>query len=448
MENSELVKLWEKAKELIEGEMSEISYNTWIAPMDVVSLENGIFVLRVPNDFHKAFAEQYCPLIKNTLISITSTEFDVRIVISGQEPSSYVKIEEDPPEINANGSYRISKLNPQYVFNTFVVGSGNRFAHAACVAVAEKQGGRNFNPLFLYGGSGLGKTHLMHAIGNFILANSPDKKVVYVQSENFVNEFIYTIRENKYDDFRNKYRSADILLIDDIQFIEGKDQMQIEFFHTFNALYESGKHIIMTCDKPPQSLSKLEERLRTRCACGLTVDIQPPDYETRLVILKKRAQINNSNVPEDVLDYIATNIATNIRELEGAFNTVLCYSMLAGGITLDIAKESLKDMISPVQSRKISSDFIMDIVSNYYNISVDDLKSKRRSNEVAIPRQVAMYLCRSMIDMTFPQIGTEFGNRDHTTVMHACSKINSELSSNNESTVKDINELRSRIKGQ
>lgn len=448
MEQSELNQLWNKTRVLLDGEMSEISYNTWIVPMEPVSCENGVIVLTVPNDFHKSFADQYIPLIRNTLKSITNLDYEIRIILTGQDPIPMMKpIIPDQEELNSNGSFRTSRLNKQYTFDTFVVGSGNRFAHAACVAVAEKQGGRNFNPLFLYGGSGLGKTHLMHAIGNFVQAKYADKKVLYVQCEQFVNEFIYTIKENKYDDFRNKYRNTDMLLIDDIQFIEGKEQMQIEFFHTFNTLYESGKHIVMTCDKPPQSLAKLEERLRTRFGCGLTVDIQPPDYETRIVILKKRAQMNNSNVPEEVLDYIATNIASNIRELEGAFNTVLCYSLLAGGITLDIAKEALKDIISPVNNRKISSDFIMDIVSNYYTVTVDDLKSKRRSAEVTVPRQVAMYLCRNMLDMTFPQIGQDFGSRDHTTVMHACSKISEELSESRADTIKDISELKKRIKG-
>ncbi|MHB8963245.1 MAG: chromosomal replication initiator protein DnaA [Saccharofermentanales bacterium] len=447
MERSQVEQLWNKTKGLLEGEMSEISYNTWIVPVEAVSCDDHILTLAVPNDFHKSFAEQYIPLIMNTIKTSYGVEFDIRMILRGQEPAVTL------PGFSANEgnsgeavSFRAGKINPQYTFDTFVVGSGNRFAHAACVAVAEKQGGRNFNPLFLYGGSGLGKTHLMHSIGNYVKARFPDKKILYVQSEQFVNEFILTIKENKYDDFRNKYRNADMLLIDDIQFIEGMNQMQIEFFHTFNTLYESGKHIVMTCDKPPQSLAKLEERLRTRFACGLTVDIQPPDYETRIAILKKRAQLSNAEVPEEVLDYISTNIATNIRELEGAFNTVLCYSLLAGGITLEIAQDALKDMISPVTARKLNSDFIMDIVANYYNITPVDLKSKRRSNEVAIPRQIAMYLCRNLIDMTFPQIGNDFGNRDHSTVMHACSKITDEVASVPE-TRRDIDELKKRIKG-
>ncbi|MDD4327968.1 MAG: chromosomal replication initiator protein DnaA [Eubacteriales bacterium] len=448
MERAQVEQLWESTKKVLAGEMSEISFNTWISPIEAISYEEETLNLRVPNDFHKSFAEQYIPLIRNSIKTSYGTEMIIQMFISGSEPSVTsspltLKTSDIPED---NGSYRTGRINPQYSFDTFVVGSGNRFAHAACVAVAEKQGGRNFNPLFLYGGSGLGKTHLMHAIGNSIRKRHPDKSVLYVQSEQFVNEFIMTIKENKYDDFRGKYRSTDILLIDDIQFIEGKNEMQIEFFHTFNSLYESGKHIVMTCDKPPQSLAKLEERLRTRFSCGLTVDIQPPDYETRIAILKKRAQLSNSEVPEEVFEYIASNIATNIRELEGAFNTVLCYSLLAGGITTESAKEALKDMISPVAARKVTCEFIIDIVSNFYNITPSDLKSKRRSNEVAVPRHIAMYLCRNILDMTFPQIGSEFGNRDHSTVMHACSKISDEINAYTE-TRKDIDELIKRIKG-
>lgn len=448
MERSDIKVVWQRAVNLLEGEISEISLNTWILPMEPVSAENGIFLLSVPNDFHKTFVDQYIPLIRNTLKVTSSIDYDVRILVGVQEPlpcqpaSSQVSSLSSDGEVTAhNGN---SRLNSQYTFDSFVVGSGNRFAHAACVAVAEKQGGRNFNPLFLYGGSGLGKTHLMHAIGNYVMTLYPAKKILYVQCEQFVNEFISTIKENKYDDFRSKYRNTDMLLIDDIQFIEGKEQMQIEFFHTFNTLYESGKNIVMTCDKPPQSLASLEERLRTRFSCGLTVDIQPPDYETRVAILKRRAQINHASVPEDVFDFIATNVASNIRELEGAFNTVLCYSLLAGSITIEVAREALKDIIQPVAGKKVSSTVIMDVVSRFYHVTVDDLKSNRRSKEVTNPRQIAMYLCRNLLNMTLPQIGLEFGNRDHTTVMHSCSKVTEEINTMGRLS-KDIEEIKKRI---
>jgi len=336
-------------------------------------------------------------------------------------------------------------MNPQYTFEAFVVGSGNRFAHAACVAVAEKLGGRNYNPLFLYGGSGLGKTHLMHAIGNYVTVKHPEKKVIYVQCEQFVNEFISAIKEISYDDFREKYRSADLLLIDDIQFIEGKEQMQIEFFHTFNALHESGKHIVMTCDKPPQSLASLEERLRTRFSSGLIVDIQPPDYETRVAILKRRAQQNNVNVPEDVFDYISANIATNIRELDGAFNTVLAYSLLAGSIDLEVATAALKDIIQPRPSKQLTAQMIMEIVARYYNVTVNEILSNRRSKDVTVPRQIAMYMCRFVLNMTFPKIGDVFGGKDHTTVIHACNKVSADLNAVTSSFSHDVEEIRKRL---
>lgn len=441
--------LWDKAISLLDGEVSEISLNTWIKPLEPIGVEQGVFVLSVPNDFHKTFVDQYTSLIRNALKAAGSADYEVRFQVGPAEPLSHMveKKPQSPTTSNeAFGQASLSRLNPQYTFETFVVGSGNRFAHAACVAVAEKQGGRNFNPLFLYGGSGLGKTHLMHAISNFICENYPDKKILYVQCEQFVNEFIYTIKENKYDDFRSKYRNTDMLLIDDIQFIEGKEQMQIEFFHTFNALYETGKNIVLTCDKPPQSLASLEERLRTRFSSGLIVDIQPPDYETRLAILRRHAQQNNVSVPDDVYEYIASNVASNIRELEGAFKTVLYYSMLAGPITQDVAREALKDIIQPSATRKLSASLIMDIVGNAYNVTVDDLKSNRRSKEVALPRQIAMFLCRSLLNMTLPQIGTEFGNRDHTTVMYACSKISEDLAVKPD-LMRQIDDLKKRITG-
>jgi len=447
MERPNVQLLWQRAVDLLEGEMSEISLNTWIKPMQPLSVEQGVFMLSVPNEFHRTFVEQYISLIRNTLKASTSIDYDVRIVVGIPESQSNPatnNLDNIGEGRDAYAQISNSRLNTQYTFESFVVGSGNRFAHAACVAVAEKQGGRNFNPLFLYGGSGLGKTHLMHAIGNYVMAKYPSKNILYVQCEQFVNEFIYAIKENKYDDFRNKYRNTDMLLIDDIQFIENKEQMQIEFFHTFNTLYESGKNIVMTCDKPPQSLASLEERLRTRFSCGLTVDIQPPDYETRVAILKRRAQINHASLPDEVFDYIATNIASNIRELEGAFNTVLCYSMLAGTITSDVAREALKDIIQPVAGKKVSSTIIMDIVARFYHVTVDDLKSNRRSKEVTNPRQIAMFLCRTLLNMTLPQIGLEFGNRDHTTVMHSCNKVSEEILSQGNLS-KEIEEIKKRI---
>jgi chromosomal replication initiator protein len=454
MQDNEMKAIWKKVTDLLAGEISEVSLKTWILPMQPVFADDKVFILSVPDTFSYSYVIQWQNLITHSFTSVCSRTYDVQIAVSGSQEimealrrcsapnaAKAAAAAMSPDEIRRSAS----QMNPQYTFEAFVVGSGNRFAHAACVAVAEKLGGRNYNPLFLYGGSGLGKTHLMHAIGNFVTRKHPEKKVVYVQCEQFVNEFISAIKEISYDDFREKYRSADLLLIDDIQFIEGKEQMQIEFFHTFNALHESGKHIVMTCDKPPQSLASLEERLRTRFSSGLIVDIQPPDYETRVAILKRRAQQNNVNVPEDVFDYISANIATNIRELDGAFNTVLAYSLLAGSIDLEVASAALKDIIQPRPSRQITAPMMMEVVARYYNVTVNEILSNRRSMDITLPRQVAMYLCRFVLNMTFPKIGEEFGGKDHTTVMHACNKVSADLNSVTSSLSRDIEEIKKRL---
>lgn len=458
MQETQVQSVWSKVRNVLSKEISEVSLKTWIDPMIPVYGDEKIFILSVPDAFSYSYVIQYKPLIMHSFSQVLSREIDVEIRVSGsQELLDAMRRIPGTGDARASGStadgfsepsaVQYSQLNPQYSFDAFVVGSGNRFAHAACVAVAEKLGGRNYNPLFLYGGSGLGKTHLMHAIGNYVTQRRKDKKVIYVQCEQFVNEFISAIKETSYDEFRDKYRSADLLLIDDIQFIEGKEQMQIEFFHTFNALHESGKHIVMTCDKPPQSLASLEERLRTRFSSGLIVDIQPPDYETRYAILQKRAQQNAVQVPEDVMDYIAANIATNIRELDGAFNTVLAYSLLSGSMDLDVAVAALKDIILPRPEKMITFQLIMEVVSRYYNISVSDILSNRRSKDIIVPRQVAMYLCRYVINMTFPKIGEVFGGKDHTTVIHACNKVSSDISSASSDLVSDVEEIKKRLAG-
>jgi len=459
MQDYEMNGIWRKVTDLLAGEISEVSLKTWIMPMKPVYADDKIFVLSVPDSFSYTYVIQWQNLISNTFSIVCARNYEVQMAVSGsQEILEALRKHAAPVSINAPSVSSMSsssfpeeaprtaaQMNPQYTFEAFVVGSGNRFAHAACVAVAEKLGGRNYNPLFLYGGSGLGKTHLMHAIGNYVTVKHPEKKVIYVQCEQFVNEFISAIKEISYDDFREKYRSADLLLIDDIQFIEGKEQMQIEFFHTFNALHEAGKHIVLTCDKPPQSLGSLEERLRTRFSAGLIVDIQPPDYETRVAILKRRAEQNNVNVPEDVFDYISANIATNIRELDGAFNTVLAYSLLAGSIDLEVAVAALKDIIQPRPSRQLTAQMIMDIVARYYNVTVNEILSNRRSKDITVPRQIAMYLCRFVLNMTFPKIGDVFGGKDHTTVIHACNKVSADLNAVTSSFSHDIEELKKRL---
>ena len=458
MQDTQVQSVWSKVRNVLSKEISEVSLKTWIDPMIPVYGDDKVFILSVPDAFSYSYVMQYKTLISHSFSQVLSRVIDVEIRVSGSQ-ELLDAMRRVPTGVSPQGSsissatfpdssgVQYSQLNPQYSFDAFVVGSGNRFAHAACVAVAEKLGGRNYNPLFLYGGSGLGKTHLMHSIGNYVTSRRKEKKVIYVQCEQFVNEFISAIKETSYDEFRDKYRSADLLLIDDIQFIEGKEQMQIEFFHTFNALHESGKHIVMTCDKPPQSLASLEERLRTRFSSGLIVDIQPPDYETRYAILQKRAQQNAVQVPEEVMDYIASNIATNIRELDGAFNTVLAYSLLAGSLDLDVAVAALKDIILPRPEKMITFQLIMEVVSRYYNISVSEILSNRRSKDIIVPRQVAMYLCRYVINMTFPKIGEVFGGKDHTTVIHACNKVSSELSSSHSELVSDIEEIKKRLAG-
>lgn len=457
MQEAEMQALWHKVKRVLSDEMTEVSLKTWIEPMVPVFADNNHFVLSVPDAFSLSYVTQWNALISNAFSVVVKHPIDIKICVSGsQELLDFIRTLHPSDTVHSfdvsttttkkkNQGPVFSLLNPQYSFDAFVVGSGNRFAHAACVAVAEKLGGRNYNPLFLYGGSGLGKTHLMHAIGNYVSQRRKDKKVIYVQCEQFVNEFISAIKETSYDAFRDKYRSADLLLIDDIQFIEGKEQMQIEFFHTFNALHESGKHIVMTCDKPPQSLASLEERLRTRFSSGLIVDIQPPDYETRYAILQKRAQQNNMTVSEDVMDYIASNIATNIRELDGAFNTVLAYSLLAGTLDLDVAIAALKDIILPKPAKTVTPQLIMEVTARYYNINVSDILSNRRSKDVIIPRQISMYLCRYILNMTFPKIGDAFGGKDHTTVIHACNKVNAEISIENSELAHPVEEIKKRL---
>ena len=331
-------------------------------------------------------------------------------------------------------------------FDSFIVGSSNRFAHAACEAVAKKGGDRNYNPLFIYGGSGLGKTHLIMAIANYVLTHQPRRRTIYVQCEQIVNEFVSASRNNRYEAFRNKYRSCDLLLIDDIQLLTGKDRTKEEFFNTFNALFVNDRNIVMTCDKPPQSLTAIEERLVTRLSSGLICDIQAPDYEMRLAILMKQAEQAEQYLPDDVCDYIATNVTSSIRELEGAFKTVSAYGMLAGEISLPIAREALKDLISPVANRKVTSQIIADVVARFYDVRPEDLSSGRRNKEIALPRQVAMYLSREVLGHPYEQIGKDFGNRHYSTVMYNCEKVTKEIEAEPAGQLaRDIEDIRKRI---
>lgn len=444
--------IWNKALELLQEEVSDISYETWIKPLKPSLVNENDFYLIAPNEFHVSYCERFIPLIVNTIKVITSKEYDVHFVLSEEEAKNEIGAIDFAGEslipvdvsINNGKTTPAGRLNPHFTFDNFIVGNGNRFAQAACVALAQNPNVNNFNPIFLYGGSGLGKTHLMHAIGNYVNKHFPEKRILYVQTEQFVNEFIYTIQVNNYDVFRNKYRNCDLLLIDDIQFIAGKETMQEEFFHTFNALHQSGSNIVMTCDKPPQSLLTLEERLRTRFSSGLIVDIQPPDFETRAAILRHKAEINRAVISEDIINYIAENVSSNIRELEGAYTTVMAYSLLARSLDLDIAKDALKDIIQPKTVKQVTPEMIVEIVSTYFNISKRDIMSNKRSKNVSEPRQLAMYLIRDVLNLPFAKIGEIFA-KDHSTVMHACSKVERQVKNKAPEVMDDLEKIKNRI---
>ncbi|MTK12738.1 MAG: chromosomal replication initiator protein DnaA [Clostridiaceae bacterium] len=446
--NAHLKETWEKTLNIIKGELTEVSFNTWIKSIIPLSIEKDVLKLSVPNDFTKGILDsRYKELIVNALKLITSKKYNVEFFILSEEAvdseEPKPKIINDKPAITVNDEMS-AMLNPKYTFDSFVIGNSNRFAHAASLAVAEAPA-KAYNPLFIYGGVGLGKTHLMHAIGHYILKNNSKSKVVYVSSEKFTNELINSIKDDKNEDFRNKYRNIDVLLIDDVQFIAGKERTQEEFFHTFNALHEANKQIILSSDRPPKEIPTLEDRLRSRFEWGLIADIQAPDFETRMAILKKKADVENLNIPNEVMVYIATKIKSNIRELEGALIRIVAFSSLTNKeISIDLATEALKDIISSKQSKQVTIDLIQDVVSNYFSLKIEDLKSSRRTRNVAFPRQIAMYLSRKLTDMSLPKIGEEFGGRDHTTVIHAYEKISTNLKSD-EGLQNVINDLTKKI---
>ncbi|CUO81284.1 chromosomal replication initiator protein DnaA [Clostridium sp. NSJ-49] len=448
---TELKGLWEKTLNIIKSEMSEVSFNTWIKSCEPISISSNTIKISVPNSFTQDILEKrYKDLVINSIEAACSKLYKIEFLIA----SEIQDIEEVPEKKKASNNKDTmsvtvndemsSTLNPKYTFASFVIGNSNRFAHAASLAVAESPA-QAYNPLFIYGGVGLGKTHLMHAIGHYILQNNPNAKVVYVSSEKFTNELINAIKDDKNEEFRNKYRNVDVLLIDDIQFIAGKERTQEEFFHTFNTLHEANKQIILSSDRPPKEIPTLEDRLRSRFEWGLIADIQAPDFETRMAILKKKADVEKLDVPNEVMVYIATKIKSNIRELEGALIRIVAYSSLTNrDITVDLASEALKDIISNKQNKNITIDIIQDVVAAYFNLRVEDLKSQRRTRNVAYPRQIAMYLSRKLTDMSLPKIGEEFGGRDHTTVIHAYEKISESLN-NDESLQHTINDITKKL---
>ena len=422
-----------KIKELLKPEVTKISYDTWIMPLDIRSIDGNHIVFTANSEFQKDFIEnKYKSLIFNTLRYITNKEWTFSVVDLSKEENNDTKEIISNTNNNPSPEVEINKstLNPKYTFETFVVGNNNRFAHAAALAVGNEPS-KSYNPLFLYGGVGLGKTHLMHAIGNRILENNPNTNVLYVTSEKFTNQLINAIKDNKNEFFRNKYRNIDVLLIDDIQFIAGKERVQEEFFHTFNSLYEDGKQIIISSDKPPRDIQFLEDRLKSRFEWGLLADISCPDYETRLAILRKKAGDENIIIDDFILSNIANKIDSNIRELEGVFNKIVARASLTHSpITIELSEKIINEF--KYESEKvISCDFIKETVAKYFSISKDDLSGNKRSNDIAFPRQIAMYLCREVANMSYPQIGIDFGGRDHSTVMHACKKIEKEVKEKN-----------------
>ena len=421
-----------KIKELLKPEVTKISYDTWILPLDIRSIEGNNIVFTANSEFQKDFIEnKYRSLIFNTLRYITNKDWTFSVIDLSQEDSSEDVISDDKTTSNSTEiKSNKSTLNTKYTFETFVVGDNNRLAYAAALAVGNEPA-KSYNPLFLYGGVGLGKTHLMNAIGNRIIENNNKANVLYVTSEKFTNQLVNAIKDNKNEIFRNKYRNIDVLLIDDIQFIAGKERIQEEFFHTFNTLYENGKQIIISSDKPPREIQFLEDRLKSRFEWGLLADISCPDYETRLAILRKKAQEENIIIEDYILSNIANKIDSNIRELEGVFNKVVAMASLTHSpITIELAEKTINEF-KYENEKVISCDFIKETVAKYFSIDKDDLSGNKRSNDIAFPRQIAMYLSRLIANKSNPQIGAEFGGRDHSTVMHACRKIEKETKEKN-----------------
>ncbi len=432
---SEIADRWEEIKEIIKKEydLTDISYNTWIKPLKFYKDENHTVTILIPSDQAHAVSyitNKYKNFFQVSISEMFNSEYQVSFILEKDIKN------EDSDEEKIN-TYNINKenanLNPRYNFDTFVVGSNNKLAHSAALAVAESPG-EAWNPLYLYGGPGLGKTHLMHSIGHFILEQNPDKKVLYVNSEEFTNEVIESIRSGnstKMTQLREKYRTVDVLLVDDIQFIIGKDSTQEEFFHTFNTLHNAGKQIILSSDKPPKEMETLDERFRSRFEWGLMADIQPPDYETRMAILKKNVELYDRNIDDEILNYIATNVKSNIRELEGALKKVIAASRLNNiELSMNLAEETLKDIISPDTPMEITPSFIVKVVAEHFGVSQEDIISKKRNSEYVIPRQICMYMIREHTTTSLDNIAKMLNKKDHTTILHGCKKIENEMLKN------------------
>ncbi len=442
----EIKENWLAIKDIIRKEyiLSDIAYETWISPLEYYNVANDVVNIIVPPS--KAQLLDYYSTKYKDPFRVTITEmfdnhnYDVQFILESDVAKAEMENPAPSPVPSTNNiNYENANLNPKYIFDTFVVGSNNEFAHSAALAVAESPGDA-YNPLYLYGGPGLGKTHLMHSIGHYILEQFPEKKVIYVTSEDFTNEVIESIRGgNKavsMAKLREKYRTVDVLMIDDIQFIIGKESTQEEFFHTFNTLHAARKQIILSSDKNPKEIKPLDERIRSRFEWGLTADIQAPDYETRMAILRKNAEVYRKKIDEEIIKYIATNIKSNIRELEGAFNKIIAFSKLnkvdLEDLTLESAEEALKDIISPNKAKEITPTLIINTVAEHFGVRPEDITSKKRNSEFVQPRQVVMYLCRELTENSLSAVGKILGKKDHTTVIHGIKKIEAELEHNEE----------------
>lgn len=409
--------VWNQVLQSLAEEIDASSFDIWFSMVKFKTFRNDRVYVSVPNSLTKEWIEsRYLDSLQSKIRSLTQQ--NIELVFNTES------------QIEKEGMF--TTLNHKYTFDTFVVGNSNRFAHAACYAVGESPS-KAYNPLFIYGGVGLGKTHLMQAIGHHIMKKKHDYSVVYVSSEQFTNELISSIKDDNMAGFRNRYRRVDVLLIDDIQFLAGKERTQEEFFHTFNTLYESNKQVVISSDRPPRNIPTLEDRLRSRFEWGLITDIQPPDLETRIAILRKKAQTEDFNVPYDVLDYIANYIDSNIRELEGALVRLVAFATITNKpLNMTTASEALKDILPPPRPKKITIESIQKTVSKYYGLEVSELLSKKRNKQLVHPRQIAMYLCRRLTDASYPQIGEQFGGRDHTTVIHANEKVEREIQTDGE----------------
>jgi chromosomal replication initiator protein len=433
--------LWTAISDRLKGALNDTTYGTWFGDAEGRELNDDAFVLAVPNDFTREWIEgHFVDLIGAAVRDATGEDRRVEVRVDHDVKSA------GPLDEPSRKSPAAAAIQAKYTFDSFVIGSSNRFAHAAALAVAEAPA-QAYNPLFIYGGTGLGKTHLLQAVGQYVAEHSGSLTVRYITSETFMNDFINSLRDKRIEGFKQRYRTYDLLLIDDIQFLEHKERIQEEFFHTFNSLYEAGRQIVISSDRPPREISTLEERLRSRFEWGLITDIQPPDLETRIAILRKKVKTDGIHVPDSqVLTFIAGRVSTNIRELEGALTRVVAFSSLTGRpMTVDLAEDVLKDVFPQGEAQEVSIERIQTTVSDRFSLSLEELCGDRRSQNIVYPRQVAMYLSRELTDASLPKIGREFGGRDHTTVIHATSKI-ARLIREDRSVYNLVQELTARIK--